>query len=71
MVNHIFNVKEIVRKSKTQEANKGEKVRQIFKGAVTGSPALLDELKSIITAGAKKACAELDKTKKELKKSAA
>lgn len=69
--NHIFNLKSL--RNQMEESSKtvpsmGEKVYQIFKGATTGSPAMIDEMIKVIERNSAKAVKYLQAKKKELKK---
>lgn len=75
MQEHIFNIKRIVDKIKEnrakakqpEEPNLYEKVNLIFKGAVMGSPELVDEIQLVIKEQASEATSFLKERRKEIK----
>ena len=65
---HIFSVATIVQKIEKNKgvANLYEKVNQILKGAVTGSPELIEEVDQIISSEVKNIKAQLANAKKKM-----
>lgn len=65
---HILSVAAIVKQIKKNKdvANLYEKVNQVLKGAVTGTPELVEEIKEIVSSNAKNLAVTLSATKKKL-----
>lgn len=72
LTNHIFNVKRISEKlpAGVDAEQAYEKILQAFKGAATGSPAVLRQVRDIIKKDSAEAVAHLDRLVKHMERTA-